>query len=56
MDNKNRDFKKIFLNLGLMKSSKTLSTVLIFLNAIAFRKSKDGNIFSMIFEFDVVRK
>ncbi len=56
MDNTSRYFEKIFLNLGLMEASRMLSTVLIFLNARAFRKSKDGNIFSMIFEFDVVRK
>ena len=56
MDKTSRYFEKIFLNLGLMEASRMLSTVLIFLNARAFRKSKYGNIFSMIFEFDVVRK
>jgi len=40
MDNTSRYFEKIFLNLGLMEASRILSTVLIFLNARASRKSQ----------------
>lgn len=56
MDNISCDFEKTFLNLCLTAVYCILIFVLIFLNVRVFRKFKGGKIFSMIFEFNVVKK